>query len=42
MRVPALLDSATAGYSTLGSDIVGRVMEQEFYQGLARGSGPWR
>jgi hypothetical protein len=36
MRVPALLDSATAGYSTLGSDIVGRVMEQEFYQGLAQ------
>ncbi|MGY4325642.1 hypothetical protein ACVWWG_000056 [Bradyrhizobium sp. LB7.2] len=30
------LDSATAGYSTPGSDVAGCVMEQEFYQGLAQ------
>jgi hypothetical protein len=36
MRLPTLLDSKTTGYSTRGSDVVGRVMEQEFYQGLAQ------
>jgi hypothetical protein len=34
--VSCLLDSTTAGYSTRGSDVVGCVMEQEFYQGLAQ------
>src|SRR4051812_21834264 len=34
--IAGLLDSATAGRSTLGSDVEGRVMEQEFYRGLAQ------
>src|SRR2546421_9156814 len=31
-----LLDSATASYSTWGGDVVGCVMEQEFYSGFAQ------
>jgi hypothetical protein len=34
--VARLLDSAAAQHSTLGSDVEGRVMEQEFYRGLAQ------
>ena len=34
--VARLLDSAAAQHSTLGSDVEGRVMEHEFYRGLAQ------
>jgi hypothetical protein len=36
MGLPTLLDSKTAGYSTPGSDCVGGVMGQEFYESLAQ------
>ena len=36
MGFPTLLDSKTAGYSTRGSDCVGGVMGQEFYESLAQ------
>jgi hypothetical protein len=36
MGLPTLLDSKTAGYSTRGSDCVGGVMGQEFYESLAQ------
>jgi hypothetical protein len=34
--IAGLLDSAAAEHSTLGSDVEARVMEQEFYRGLAQ------
>jgi hypothetical protein len=34
--VARLLDSVAARHSTLGGDVDGRVMEQEFYRGLAQ------
>ena len=36
MGLPTLLDPKTAGYSTRGSDCVGGVMGQEFYESLAQ------